>query len=148
MSCLLVQEHFTRMKPGFETWLNRTRKPNVVASRLANCRRVERYYGDLDRLYDRNQITTLLSYLSYSVEDERQGRKNPSRILISVALGAYRLRGQIQARGGLIFFPLSISVPIRMQAEYRISRPKKSRTAFRCASSPSPLLPSRLALTR
>jgi hypothetical protein len=70
------------MKPGFGTWLERRYKLNVVASRLANCRRVEEYYGDLDRLCGSHQITSLLSRLFYSTEDERHGRQNPSGIPI------------------------------------------------------------------
>ena len=70
------------MKPGFRAWLEHGYPPSVVGSRLANCRRVERYYGDLDLLYGTQRMTSLLSCLEYSTDDERHGRTNPSKIPI------------------------------------------------------------------
>jgi hypothetical protein len=70
------------MKPGFKTWLESRYRPNVVASRMSNCKRVEEHYEDLDLLYDTHRMTTLLSCLEYSTDDERHGRPNPSKIPI------------------------------------------------------------------
>jgi hypothetical protein len=71
------------MKRTFRDWLKRRYRPKVVESRISNCKRVEKYYGDLDIKYDTRQMQTLASILTYSSDDERAGRKNPSKILIN-----------------------------------------------------------------
>jgi hypothetical protein len=70
------------MRAAFEAWLGRRYKPAVVATRLANCRRVENYYGDLDCAYGTARMPMVLEALSYDAEDERRGRLNPSHIPI------------------------------------------------------------------
>jgi hypothetical protein len=71
------------MDPAFGSWLGTRYRPAVVASRLANCRRVEDYYGDLDRAYGTARMLIVLEALRYSLEDERRERPNPSRVPIN-----------------------------------------------------------------
>lgn len=71
------------MKRAFRAWLERRYRPKVVESRVSNCKRVEGYYGDLDAIYDTRRMGALASVLTYSADDERVGRKNPSEIPIN-----------------------------------------------------------------
>lgn len=50
--------------------LNRYSK-NTINSRISNCETIERYYKDLDILYQENQLTPLLEELVYTTDDER-----------------------------------------------------------------------------
>jgi hypothetical protein len=50
--------------------------------RLANCRTVKRYEGDLDHHFDQDQIRSLIERLTYSTEDERRNRPARHRIPI------------------------------------------------------------------
>jgi hypothetical protein len=70
------------MKRTFQAWLERRYKPRVVGSRLSNCKRVEKHYGDLDVEYNVDRLTTLISVFTYSAADERAGQKNPSKMPI------------------------------------------------------------------
>lgn len=71
------------MRSGFRAWLEQEGyKPHVIASRVANCRRIEEYYGDLDQFYRTDSMETLPGLLVYSTDDMRHGRPNPSRIPI------------------------------------------------------------------
>ena len=49
---------------------------------VAEARRVENFYGDLDRHYDRDRFSALLDELTYSKDDQRKGRPNPARFQI------------------------------------------------------------------
>jgi hypothetical protein len=68
------------MRSAFSHWL--ARHLEVTASRVAEARRLEAHYGDLDRLYDRDRFASLLEELAYSKDDERSGRPNPARFPI------------------------------------------------------------------
>ena len=68
---------------AFHAWLNATfRNKGTVASRLSEARRVEAEYGDLDSQYSYDRLEGLIDNLEYSVVDERQNAKNPTRIVI------------------------------------------------------------------
>jgi hypothetical protein len=86
------------MKPGFRTWLECKYPSDAAATRRANCKRVERHYGDLDFLYDTDRMENLLSTLEYSTEDETRGRRNPSKISIDGDLrtGLATLKGAVR----------------------------------------------------
>lgn len=61
----------------FATWLENVRglsKP-TIGSRLSNCRRVEKFEGDLDTHYAADGLAGLMDRLTFSREDERYGRK-------------------------------------------------------------------------
>ncbi len=55
-------------------------KKTTLQTRLADLRKIERAYGDLDVLYDKDELTGLLRELSYSAEDKAAGRPNPSKL--------------------------------------------------------------------
>ena len=54
----------------FRVWLERGRSAGTVNSRISNCRRVERYEGDLDARYDADGLAGLTDRLNPS--DQRQ----------------------------------------------------------------------------
>lgn len=57
----------------FERWLLDVRglSHRTVDSRLSNCRRLERYEGDLDGHFDRDGLEGLIARLAYSTTDRR-----------------------------------------------------------------------------
>ena len=57
--------------------------PGSVRTVVSACERVEREYGDLDELWDVDQLAGVLEELKYSRADERAGRPNPSSIEIT-----------------------------------------------------------------
>ena len=75
----------------FDRWLLRvyvTRQGGRIddstrSSRIANCRTVEHYEGDLDGHFEKDGLATLLARLSYSAADERQNRPARHRVPIS-----------------------------------------------------------------
>ncbi len=68
----------------FGDWLKRERalKLSTVESRIANCRRVEAFEGDLDAMYDADQLDGTIERLTYSREDARDGRTPKHRVPI------------------------------------------------------------------
>ena len=58
----------------FRNWLAGSFPKDVVAARMANCRRVERFEGDLDSHWNADGLKGLLERLTYSKEDERSRR--------------------------------------------------------------------------
>ena len=50
----------------FKVWLERGRSAGTVNSRISNCRRVERYEGDLDARYDADGLAGLTDRLNPS----------------------------------------------------------------------------------
>ena len=49
---------------GFKAWLERRRSAGTVDSRISNCRRVERYAGNLDSHYDADGLVGLMDRLN------------------------------------------------------------------------------------
>lgn len=70
----------------FGVWLvmerERPLKPSTVSSRIANCRRVEAFEGDLDAMYDADHLDGMIERLTYSREDARSGRGPKHRVPI------------------------------------------------------------------
>ena len=58
-------------KAQFRVWLEQGRKLKAAGARLANCRRVETFEGDLDTQYDADRLAGLIDRLTYTSEDER-----------------------------------------------------------------------------
>lgn len=60
-------------KEKFKVWLttNRQLTGRTIDSRIANCRTVEKYEGDLDLHFDEDRMRDLLERLSYSTKDQR-----------------------------------------------------------------------------
>ena len=74
------------MRTGrFEKWLEIVRGlgSGTIASRVANCRRVERFEGDLDTHFEADGLKRLIERLTYSAEDERLGRRPDHGVSIS-----------------------------------------------------------------
>ena len=69
-------------------------KETTIGGRIANCRRVEQYEGDLDRHFDNDQCRNLLWRLTYSVEDHHLQRQPNHNIPINgnVRTGSARLK--------------------------------------------------------
>jgi hypothetical protein len=54
----------------FRAWMQaQGQAPNTVSTRLADARRVERHYGDLDEAYEADGFAAILEDLAYSAED-------------------------------------------------------------------------------
>jgi len=88
------------LRSTFAKWL--ASNLQVTRSRLAEARRLEAHYGDLDRLYDGDRFAALLQELAYSKDDERNDRPNPARFPIAGvtynSLNTYRATLRYYAR--------------------------------------------------
>lgn len=74
------------MDPAFRVWASQRLSENSLNSYLSGLRSLESAYGDLNALHDADGFAELLSELSYTSADERQGRPNPSRVPIRANL--------------------------------------------------------------
>jgi len=52
----------------------------TVTAQMHRAGRVEEYHGDLDEHYARDRMGTLIAALTYSTNDKRNNRPNPSNI--------------------------------------------------------------------
>lgn len=69
------------MRSGYPDWLRREGYgEGTVANQIARVCRVEAHHGDVDAAYETDRCRSLLDTLTYSTEDERRGRANPSKI--------------------------------------------------------------------
>lgn len=68
----------------FYLWLKDFKKLDNTTSntRASNCQRIEKYYSDLDTLYDSDRCTSLLEQLTYSTTDKKLGSQPKHRIPI------------------------------------------------------------------
>ena len=68
----------------FETWLDSEREldARTIASTISTCRRVERFEGDLDFMFDNSELADLLERLTYSTEDARFRRTPKHKVPI------------------------------------------------------------------
>ncbi len=55
----------------------------TIQSQLSWAGRVEKFYGDLDGLYDEDRLASVISKLNYSTEDARNSKPNPTDIPIT-----------------------------------------------------------------
>ena len=67
----------------FRVWLEQERKLEAVGARLANCRRVERFEGDLNTQYDADRLAGLIDRLTYTREDERYRTSQKHKVPIN-----------------------------------------------------------------
>jgi hypothetical protein len=68
---------------AYRLWLQqRPLQENVVNVQIYRAARVEQHCGNLDDHYSTDQMASLLQSLTYSAEDERRGRANPTAIPI------------------------------------------------------------------
>lgn len=71
------------MLAAFEIWLRaRGYNERVIGNGVSRVRRVAAAYGGLAALGSPREIAVVESELAYSVEDQRDGRPNPSKIII------------------------------------------------------------------
>lgn len=75
------------MDPRFRNWAAGRLSANSQNSYLSGLRSLEQAYGDLDVLHREGGLAGLFDELTYSAEDERHGRPNPSRVPIQANLG-------------------------------------------------------------
>jgi endonuclease len=69
------------MRPAYRLWLERQKyQANTVNAQMHRAGRVEEYYGDLDDHYANDVMAGLIQALTYSMDDKRRGRPNPSKI--------------------------------------------------------------------
>ena len=86
LSCLPVRltsfpYRGARLRREYRDWLIRQGYDHgTVNAQLYRVARVEEHHGDLDEHYARDGLRGLTEQLTYSTEDQRRGRPNPSRI--------------------------------------------------------------------
>lgn len=72
------------MDERYSEWLRRAVPTEATwRTKLSELRRVEACYGDLDAQFDRDELSGLLDELTYTTEDARNARANPSRLDIT-----------------------------------------------------------------
>lgn len=83
---------------AFKAWLKQEYALGGARSRYSEACRVERFHGDLDRQFDRDQLTTLIAEFAYSTRDARSGRPNPTCVAIDgdVRNGLASLKSALQ----------------------------------------------------
>ena len=82
------------MRADYENWLRRNEYAASAGNRLAQARRVEQHFGDIDQHYANDRLKAVMRALAYSTEDERRGRPNPTPIpingILRTNLASYR----------------------------------------------------------
>ena len=69
------------MKTTYRQWLEQQRyQAATIYAQMYRAGRVEEFCGDLDEHYAKDRMTNLIEALSYSKEDERRNRPNPTPI--------------------------------------------------------------------
>ncbi|RAP42787.1 hypothetical protein BYZ73_03745 [Rhodovulum viride] len=72
------------MHPDYSDWLRRAVPTEATwSTKLSELRRVEAQYGEIDTLYDADELTSLIDELTYSREMERRDEPNPSKLPIN-----------------------------------------------------------------
>ncbi len=79
----------------YRAWLEQSGlSESSVSTGVSDAKRVEKHYGDLDGLYNKDRLEGVLRELRYSAEDKRTNAPNPSRLPIDgdfyKSLPAYR----------------------------------------------------------
>lgn len=65
----------------YKSWLKLQKyQDNTITAQLHRTGRVEEHYGDLDEHFEKDRLTWLRSELSYSMNDKRANKPNPSKI--------------------------------------------------------------------
>ncbi len=78
----------------FRRWLEQQGlNKSSIGTYLSDAKRVEGHYGDLDELYERDELRSVLAELNYTKEDERRGLANASKIPIDAPSPYHGLQG-------------------------------------------------------
>ena len=64
----------------FRAWLESKYKHNTVTTKLYEARQLDKAYGDLDALFDEDNLDSVAESLKYTSKDRAQNRPNPSKI--------------------------------------------------------------------
>ena len=69
----------------FDTWLDTERglDARTIGNRISNCKRVEKFEGDIDAFFDADGLSGLLERLTYSTDDARYRRTPKHKIPIN-----------------------------------------------------------------
>ena len=65
---------------GFRAWLEANYSSNTVATKLSEARQLAKAYGDLDALYEEDQLDSVMESLRYSSTEKALNRPNPSKV--------------------------------------------------------------------
>ena len=69
------------MQAGYRNWLEDQKyQAATIAAQMHRAGRVEEHYGDLDGHYAKDRMASLIEALTYSANDKRLNRPNPSKI--------------------------------------------------------------------
>jgi hypothetical protein len=69
------------MKADYRQWLERQKyQAGTITAQMHRAGRVEEHYGNLDEHYAKDRMTSLIEALTYSTDDKRHNRANPSKI--------------------------------------------------------------------
>lgn len=116
------------MDPNYAEWLrDAVPTDSTFRTKLSELRRVEAVYGDLDELFDDDELTSLIEELTYSQEDARHGRPNPSKLVID---------GDIRNNLASYKSALTKYQRFRQDVESEAARPAAQRTELRNAERP------------
>ena len=71
------------MKPEYQKWLKEQGLADTtIQTQIDRAKRVEKHYNDLDEHYNHDQLRSVIVELTYTAEDQRRGKSNPSKIPI------------------------------------------------------------------
>ena len=65
---------------GFRDWLEKNYRKNTVQTKMSEARQLNRAYGDLDDLYDEDELNAVMETLRYSASDKADDKPNPSNV--------------------------------------------------------------------
>jgi endonuclease len=69
------------MQAGYRNWLEDQKyQAATIAAQMHRAGRVEEHHGDLDGHYAKDRMASLIEALTYSANDKRLNRPNPSKI--------------------------------------------------------------------
>lgn len=132
------------MRPDYPRWLAEQKyDAGTISAQVHRVGRVEKHYGALDSHHAEGTLPAIIDELTYSAEDERRSRPNPSKIpfegnarnnLASYknAVGRYRAflsRSPVQA--GAEPAPQSAPSPVQDFAEQKLSLERDMQAALR-----------------
>ena len=69
------------MRSEYVDWLEaQGYNENTCNTQASHIRQIEKYYGELDELISNGKLSWLVQEFTYTVEDERHGRPNPTKV--------------------------------------------------------------------
>lgn len=71
------------MKQEFKEWLEKNYSPNTLNTKVSQISKIESVYGDIDKYFFDGTIQNIVKSLTYSANDERENKPNPSKINIT-----------------------------------------------------------------